>query len=75
MSMIKRGTCKGKVAFSQALYECPACGHKDVEKGGSPDGFLCPSCGTPMVLAAGSEKALNKAPEQPAGQPEAEQSK
>jgi len=46
MSMIKRGTIKGKITVSSLVYVCK-CGHTEMGKGRSKS-KKCPKCGEIM---------------------------
>jgi predicted RNA-binding Zn-ribbon protein involved in translation (DUF1610 family) len=46
MSMVKRGTTKGKMVVSETIIECPNCGHKEVGRSKK-----CPKCGAKMVVS------------------------
>ena len=56
MSMIKRGTCHGKVSISESVYECPSCGHRDVKGRRTKGQKKCSKCNTIMVLLGCSEE-------------------
>ena len=55
MSMIKRGTCYGKVATSESIYECPNCGHRDVKGSRDKGQKKCSKCKTRMILLGNTE--------------------
>lgn len=50
MTMIKRGTCMGRITVSKLSYTCPNCGHQDVAVEDDENGSKCPKCGAEMNL-------------------------
>ena len=56
MSMIKRGICYSKVSTSEAVYECPNCGHRDVRGKRDRGQKKCSKCKTTMVLLGSSDQ-------------------
>ena len=61
MSLIKRAECKSGVKVSEALWECPECGHRDV--GGASSAKTCSKCGKTMIMASYSTPDCDAAEE------------
>lgn len=58
MSMIKRGTTKGKITVSSVVYVCQ-CGHTEMGKGKGKS-KKCPKCGEMMDAVSSPEPMEDK---------------
>jgi len=59
MSIIKRGNCSSQVVVSEAVYNCPDCGHVEMSDHSDED-KMCPHCNISMILMSSSSHIEEK---------------